>query len=235
MSPYKAGATERANTMNAMEQLASSTGGKAYYNTNDLADCFKRAVDDSSSYYLVGYYLDTKNTKPGWRKLKVSLRDKGREKEVEMRARSGFFVTNATVNPDVQRKKDLDFAVLSPFDSTGLPMTVRWLGTSPDGTNKKVQFGLQLPSNALTLGPKNLLAFDYSAMAYTTKDGKQANSMEKTIQGNIADDRVTQLQAQGLGFKNELSLAPGAYTVRFVVRDDVTGKVGSVTAPITVN
>jgi VWFA-related protein len=224
-----------AASTDTLRDFAAMTGGKAYYNNNDIADCFKRAVDDSSSYYLVGYYLDTKNTKSGWRKLKVTLRDKDKGKEAEVRARSGFFVTNATMNPDVQRRKDLDFAVLSPFDSTGLPMTVRWLGMSPDGTNKKVQFGLQLPSNALTLGPKNLLAFDYSAMAYTTKDGKQANSMEKSIQGNVSDDRVTQLQAQGLGFKNEISLAPGAYTVRFVVRDDVTGKVGSVTAPITVN
>jgi hypothetical protein len=33
------------------------TGGKAYYNTNDLATSFKRAADDASSYYLLGYYL----------------------------------------------------------------------------------------------------------------------------------------------------------------------------------
>lgn len=223
------------STTETLRDFAAMTGGKAFYNTNDISNSFKRAADDSSSYYLVGYYLDTKNTKPGWRQLKVQLRDKDKERADEVRARTGFFVTNAAMNPDIERKKDLDFAVLSPFDSTGLPLTVRWLGTSADGSNKKVQFGLQLPSNALTLGPKNLLNFDYVARAYRNKDGKVGNVLEKSIQGNIADDRVAQLQAQGLGFRNELELAPGEYTVRFVVRDDVSGRVGSVTAPITVN
>ncbi|MGA3087168.1 MAG: VWA domain-containing protein [Terriglobales bacterium] len=223
------------SSTDALRDFAAMTGGKAGYNNNDIAGLFKRAADDSSSYYLVGYYLDTKNTKPGWRQLKVRLRDKGKDNEVELRARSGFFVTNATMNPDIERKRDLDFAVLSPFDSTGLPVTVRWLGMSVNGANKKVEFGLQLPSNALALGPQNLLNFDYVARVYTNKDGKVGNVLERTIRGNIAQERVTQLQTQGLGFKNELELAPGDYTVRFVVRDDITGRVGSVTAPITVN
>ena len=98
-----------------------------------------------------------------------------------------------------------------------------------------MQFGLQLPTNALTLGAENLLNFDYVAMAYGTKDGKQANSITKNVRGNIAAERVAQFQAQGVGFKNELELGPGQYTVRFVVRDEVTGKVGSVSAPLTVN
>src|SRR5580658_19389 len=223
------------STQETLKDFAAMTGGKAGYNTNDISGLFKSAVDDSSSYYLVGYHLDMTNTKQGWRQLKVKLRQKEKEKEVEVRSRSGFFVTNATVNPDLERKSDLDFAVLSPFDSTGLPLTIRWLGTSSDGANKKVQFSLQLPSNALTLGPNNLLNFDYVARAYTNKDGKVGNVLEKTIQGNIPPDRVAQLQTQGLGFKNELELAPGDYTVRFIVRDDITGRVGSVTAPITVN
>lgn len=223
------------SSQDTLRDFAAMTGGKAGYNNNDIAGLFKRAVDDASSYYLIGYYLDTKNTKPGWRQLKVKLRQKDMEKDVELRAQSGFFVTNATMNPDIERKVDLDFAVLSPFDSTGLPVTVRWLGISAAGPNKKVQFGLQLPSNALTLGPQNLLSFDYAARAYTTKDGKVGNVLEKTIQGNLSPDRLAQFQAQGLGFKNEIELTPGDYTVRFIVRDDVTGRVGSVTAPLTVN
>ena len=49
------------------------TGGKAFYNTNDLAGSFRRAADDGSSYYMLGYYLDTHNNKAGWRKLQVKI------------------------------------------------------------------------------------------------------------------------------------------------------------------
>ena len=223
------------STTDSLRDFAAMTGGKAFYNNNDIAGLFKRAVDDCSSYYLVGYYLDTKNTHPGWRPLKVKLRDKEKDKEAEVRARTGFLVTNATVNPDIARKSDLDFAAISPFDSTGLPVTVRWLGTAPDGAKKKIQFGLQLPSKALTLGTENLLNFDYIATVYGAKDSKQASSLTKTIKGNIPSDRVAKFQSEGLGLKNEIELPPGDYLVRFVVRDDVSGKIGSVSAPLTVN
>ena len=223
------------STIDTLKEFAAMTGGRAFYETNDISGSFKRATDDASSYYLLGYYLDTKNKKAGWRQLKVKLRQKDKENGEQVRARSGFFVTNATVNPDMARKSDLEFAVLSPFDSTGLPLTVRWFGAAADGSMKKVQFGLKLPPNALTLGPNNLLTLEYVALAYASKDGKKANTLGKTIQGNLSPDRVAQFQAQGLGFKNEMELAPGDYTVRFVVRDNVTGRVGSVSAPITVN
>jgi hypothetical protein len=41
------------------------------------------------------------------------------------------------------------------------------------------------------------------------------------------------VKANGVDFRNSLDLMPGKYTVRFVIRDNVTGKVGSVTAPLT--
>jgi hypothetical protein len=43
------------------------------------------------------------------------------------------------------------------------------------------------------------------------------------------------LRAKGGGFTNSLELSPGQYAVRVVIRDNLTGKVGSVTAPLTVN
>ena len=222
------------STTDSLRDFAAMTGGKAFYNNNDTAGLFKQAADDSTSYYLIGYHLDTKNTKPGWRPLKVKLRDKEKEKGADVRARTGFMVTNATVNPDLTRKSDLDFAIVSPFDSTGLPITVRWLGTSTNGEKKKVQFNLQVPPNALALGT-NLLSFDYMAMAYGAKDKTQGGSMSKTVSGNIPADRLSIFQSQGVGFKNEIELSPGDYLVRFVVRDEVSGRVGSVSAPITVN
>ena len=51
--------------IDTLNDFADMTGGKAFYNTNDLAGSFKRAADDASSYYLLSYYLDTRNNKSG--------------------------------------------------------------------------------------------------------------------------------------------------------------------------
>jgi hypothetical protein len=49
------------------------TGGRAYYNSNDLVKSFRDAVSDSSEYSMLGYYLDRSKTKAGWRKLAVKV------------------------------------------------------------------------------------------------------------------------------------------------------------------
>jgi hypothetical protein len=55
MAPYIQGAAGRANTMAAMEQLAADTGGKAYFNTNDLNGAAQHAISDGANYYTVAY------------------------------------------------------------------------------------------------------------------------------------------------------------------------------------
>src|SRR5512146_2575022 len=51
------------DTIATMRSFAEMTGGKAYVNTNDLTSSFRDAADDSSHYYMLGYYLDSKDTK----------------------------------------------------------------------------------------------------------------------------------------------------------------------------
>ena len=67
------GAEARANTIHAMEQLAVSTGGKAYYNTNDLDAALKRAVDDGANYYTIGYSPPERKMDGSYRQIEIKL------------------------------------------------------------------------------------------------------------------------------------------------------------------
>jgi VWFA-related protein len=219
----------------SLNEFADMTGGKAFYNTNDLAGSFKRAADDSSSYYLVGYYLDTKNNRAGWRQLKVNV-DKS---DVEIRARKGFFVTNATVQPDSTRDYDLQTALTSPIDGTGIPVSLKWTGISGSGDKKKANFLVEIPPNAVTIegGQQSHLKFDVAVSAYSnsSKDSKPVLTFGQTVDTAITPQQLAQVQSKGITIAKNMDVAPGEYTVRLVVRDSVTGKVGSVTAPLTVN
>lgn len=216
-----------------LNDFADMTGGKAFYNTNDLAGSFKRAADDGASYYMLGYYLDTHNTKPGWRKLQVKLAQK--EKDVEIRSRTGFFVTNATMNPGLTRDIDMSNALRSPIEGTGVPMTVEWITVASDGDRKKAEFLAHMPAGSLSFDPagRDQLNFEFAAMAYD-KNGKEAGKALQRFTRPVPPDQLATVRANGVGFRNAIELGPGTYTVRFVVRDNVTGKVGSVTAPLTV-
>jgi VWFA-related protein len=215
-----------------LNDFADMTGGKAFYNTNDLAGSFRRAADDASSYYMLGYYLDTKNNKPGWRKLQVKVA----KKDIEVRARNGFFVTNATMNPLLSRDRDMNNALHAPIEATGVPVTVQWIGLATDGDKKKATFMAHMPAGSLTFDPagRDQLNFEFAALAFD-KNGKEAGQAAQSFTKPVPEAQLASVRANGLNFRNSLQLGPGQYTVRFVVRDNVTGKIGSVTAPLAVN
>ena len=219
------------STLDTLRDFAEMTGGRAFYNSNDITGGVRRAANDSSSYYLLGYYLDTTNTKPGWRKLKVSTH----RKNIEIRARNGFFVTNATANPAVSRRADMQFAVTSPFESTGIGITVKWLSDTTDGDKKKVGFVMTLPGDSFAQVQEDKPGFDLDVLSVAIKDGVAANSLSQTVRGTPTAETLAKLKAGGLAYKNAIELPPGKYTVRFVVRDNLNGKIGSVSAPLTVN
>ena len=219
------------STLDTLRDFAEMTGGRAFYNSNDIAGGVRRAVDDSSSYYLLGYYLDTRNTKSGWRPLKV----KARKHDVDVRARTGFFVTNATVNPELNHQADMQIAVASPFDSTGVPLTLRWLHPSTGGDRKKADYSLNLPGNSITVAKGERPGFDLDVAAVAIKNGVAADSTSQRFHGNPSAETLAKIRSNGLVYRNAIELPPGEYTVRFVVRDNLSGKVGTVSAPLTVN
>ena len=220
-----------ASTLDSLRDFAAMTGGRAYYNNNDLASGFQRAAEDSSSYYVLGYYLDTHNDKAGWRQLKVKVNKPG----VEVRARNGFFVTNATMNPDAARKFDEDSAVNSPFDSTSIPITLHWLGMASEGGKKKVEFALNLPPTGVFINEADKNHFDIDFIAQANKDGVPVDGAKQVAKGDLTAEALIKTKAQGVFYKSALELPPGKYDVRVVVRDNLTGRVGSLSVPLTVN
>ncbi len=212
-APGSAQFTQRAwlqqSTIDTLTQFAEVTGGRAYYNTNDVAGSFKKAMDDSSSYYMLSYYLDTKSPKAGWRHLKVKVD----EKNVEVRSRSGFLVTNVTMNPQSTSQSDLSYAARAPFDATGIPIEMRWRDQSADGDKKKVGFGLQIPADSVTFeGDRNTFDLDFVAVAM--KDENIVASVSQPARGALSPENLAKIKASGVLYSNSLALAPGSYQVR---------------------
>ncbi len=218
------------STLDSLKNFAKMTGGHAYYGNNDLSGAIKHAVEDSSSYYLLGYYLDTHNNKPGWRKLQVVVS----RKDAEVGARTGFLVTNANVNPEVTHKADVEFALNSAFESTGIAVTEQWQGTSPDGGKRKIGFALRVPATDL-INEADQNRFDVEFVARATKKGTIADTVGQTVKGTLPPNALAKIKADGIFYRSSFDLSPGQYQVRFVVRDNLSGRIGSVIVPLTVN
>ena len=226
--------TRQLDTQATFETFASSTGGRAYFNSNDLVKGFRQAVNDSSQYYMLGYYLDHSKTRAGWRKLTVKVK----REHSEVRARNGFFVTNATVDPQSSRNGDISSALESPLDYTSLALVARWGKSEPgkDPNQKHVLYQLHLSPDAgvINEADNNHLTLEVVALAFTPDGKRVGQPVGQIVDVHVTAAKLAAIQKQGLAFVDALNVTPGEYTVRFVVRDDFTGRTGSVTAPLKV-
>ncbi len=181
---------------------------------------------------MLGYYGE-KGNKNQWHKLQVRLDKPG----LQVRARPGYMSGPiATKKPEDLKNSDIRSALASPLDYTALQMRVYVDPAQPgSGGKKKVPFEVDLSPGAATFDTahKNHLSLDVLAVAHKPT-GEDAARVGYKVEANVADANVPQVAQQGVNYKGALELPPGSYMLRFVVRDNVSGKLGSVTAPVTV-
>jgi VWFA-related protein len=230
---YMAGESQaHQKTLDTMRIFADTTGGKAYFNTNDLVRALSDAASDGSSYYMLSYALDTKNNRPGWRKLKV----KTKNGDYQIRSREGFFVTSTTMDPSSSEGIDIREALTSPLDYTGMPLTVKLDAPVNSGIKRKVGFSLLVPPNAATVDASDNDRLNLEIW-YVVRNvrGEDVSHNSKLYNLNLNANYLTQLQKSGIGYNDALELPPGQYGLRVVVRDNITGRLGSVWAPLQVD
>ncbi|HYH00068.1 MAG TPA: VWA domain-containing protein [Terriglobales bacterium] len=214
----------------SLRSFAEMTGGKAYVNTNDLTSGFRDAADDSSHYYMLGYYLDSKDMKAGWRNLKVRPRKEG----LEVRARKGFFVNSKRDDS----KDEVELALTSPLQMTEVPLTVRWTEQKrlPQSQEVHAGFTVTLLPEGITVDEAsgNRMGFEALAIA-VAPGGKPAADVAHKAETRLTAQQFESIRKQGATYNDFLKLQPGSYTVRFVIRDLVSGRIGSVIAPLTIS
>ncbi len=230
------GVTGRLGTTSrdTMNNFADLTGGRVFAESNDLAGLFQKAADDSASYYMLGYYLPA-DIKPGWHRLQV----KARNPALRVRARNGFFVLgppkDAKDAAETQRV-DVEMALVSPMNYTGIPMAVRWLGPpAGSGPKKDARFEITVLPQGVSIDEEqnNALSLEVVAAARDAA-GKDVDHFSQHIAANLKPGSVQRLIQQGLHYTSAIEVPPGQYSVRFVVRDNLTGRMGSVLAPLKV-
>jgi hypothetical protein len=219
------------DTTTSLKLFAENTGGKAFTNTNDLSEAFHQAVEDDSQYYLLGFYLDRNQGKQGWHPLSVSLAKKG----TRVRYRNGFLQSNQ--NASDSSRQEMRLALVSPLDFTGIPITASWSGSGPgkESGKSKVQFDLVMPAKFAWVdeADQNHFAVDIAAVARNGK-GETIGEVSQKINTHLKPDGFAQIQQNGMTYRNALQLPPGDYTVRFVVRDSLGDRTGSIAVPVKV-
>jgi len=222
---------ERQDTSSTLQLFAENTGGKAFLGGNNLVQSFRQATQDDSSYYMLGYYVSQSSTKPGWHQVSVAISKKG----AHARYRNGFFLSRDTSTTSA--RQDVHLALTSPLDFVGVPISVTWSGrdAGKSAGKTKVRFDLVMPANFASVdeSDQNHMVVDIAAVA-RNPNGDVVAERSQRIDSHLKADGLEQIQHNGMTYRNGLQLPAGEYTVRFVVRDSIGNRTGSVAAPIKV-
>jgi VWFA-related protein len=213
-------------TQDSMRTLAKRTGGRAYFNTNDLANAVRGAIDDARVTYVLSYYPKHNAWNGKFRQLKVAVKRPG----VDVRYRLGYFAFADEPQTDVARKSALMDAVSSPIDATGIGITIRLQPDVPSPGTLRVQAAVDPRALALTRAGDRWTG-EVDAL-YIVQDAADSAPVvtAQTLALNLTQRDYAESMQTGLQLSADLDGVKFRYRVKVVVRDAATGNIGSVTA-----
>jgi VWFA-related protein len=214
------------NTDN-LELFANMTGGRYCPYASDIKQCFHEATTDSGDYYMLAYPIDSEHLKSGWHKIRVKLL----RGDYQVRARSGYFVAepHKEKNPEQQGDAEVAMGLTAPMDYTELPFSVRWTGKANAGEKDTFRFRYSIAPADVNQGANNHISLGFAALATDSK-GKPLGQFSKIMEGDLPPELSAAVRTKGVSFDGTIDLPPGSgESVRFLVRDNLSGKMGSVT------
>jgi VWFA-related protein len=231
--------SEVRSSQDAMNALASDTGGRAFFNTNSMPDAVKTALKETSTYYLLAWRPQTEEQRnPKFRRIEVSV--VGRP-DLVVRFRRGFGEPPEEVaktkpkegEPLSVRKTPADEinAVLkAQYPTTAMPVAIalNFLDTSQYGGTLTTTIKVATNSLMLEKQPDGAVGAILDVAGIVLNDqGKSISSFNKhfTIKGAATN---TNSKPPENIFYNHFSLVkPGLYQVRVAAFDAKTGMRGS--------
>jgi len=231
-------ADDRMAAHTTMNDLAEKTGGRAFYNRNDLDRAILESMDDGSTYYTLGYYPDDKQWNNQFRNIHVKVNHPG----VKLHYRAGYFAVDreavAQANPSRQ-EQELDQAMTLDWPiSTALPFQAQVAAPSAQ-TKNKVVIRYAIDPKALNFQTDNqgLQRVDLmcAVRAYAVTDlNKPVKSEGNKLAGSLRPDAFAKIMSGFFPCQEQVDLPPGKYVLRLGVRDNSTGIIGTANASVAV-
>jgi VWFA-related protein len=213
--------------------LSHDTGGRSFTDSNDLSLAMKQVQVDTNVYYVLGYLSSNSKEDGKYRKIRVEVNRPG----LKITHRPGYFAAKA-FRQLTQQEKDLQLAqamnVERPFVDVPLILEADYF-RKDNGTNY-VPISIEILGDGLKFEDKGANRegkFEFIAQAFDPK-GRVAGIARDSVSLKLLAEKAEKLKSGGIFYSTGFQLRPGAYKLKFLVRDNVTGNLGSFEQPINV-
>ena len=219
------------STMNALESnfttqetlvtLASDTGGKAFLDSNDFSKVFKSVQDDTSTYYLLGYHSTNPARDGHYRRITVKINVPG----VKIDSRRGYYApADYQHSTKDDKERQLEEELASEMPATDLPLYLGAQYFRLDNNKFAVPVSLVVPGSQIPFSDRDKATLDIIGVV-TDKGHRPVSSIRDTAK--LAVDTSTEVRKKNVQYNTSLTLGSGTYHMKFVVRENQTGRMGS--------
>ena len=232
ISQAAAGSIDAHGTMNS---IAEQTGGKAFYNTNNIDKAIRESMDDGATYYTLGYYPDNKNWDGNFRKIVVKVKRSG----IKLHYRLGYYAIEPRDYDKLDPKiKGVDIGnALDINNPVSTALTFQALVTPPSAENKKVQVRYLIDPHGISFELKDdglqHASIDCGVHVYTTK-GVSVGVQGGGFNAALKPEQFQNIMKMFFPCNQSLDLPPGEYLLRLAVRDNSNGLIGTANGRVTV-
>ncbi len=218
-------------SQHTMENLAVSTGGKAFYNRNDLLVELRTSLDDGASYYTLSYYPDNKNWDGKFRTIAVA----SSRPAVKLHHRIGYYATD----PDTAAKEEAklvaeDFSRSLTLDAPQVATVLFQAGVQPSGGKVVVNFAIDPHTLTFDKGEDGSQHASLSCVVWAFSGKGDPQRSEGSLKADLKADVYAQMMKAYLPCQRTLNLKPGKYTLKLGVMDRITNHMGTITTEVAV-
>ena len=228
-SPYSGKATLTAydsnfTTQETLVTLAGDTGGKAFLDTNDFGKVFRGVQQDTSSYYILGYRSNNKSRDGKYRRITVRVNRPG----LKLEFRRGYYApTDFQHTNNQDREAQLDEELASDLPSTDVPVYLSAGYFRMADRRFYVPVSIAIPGSEIPFSrntKQDRATLDVLGVVFD--DSKRPVSrLRDTVK--VAVDQSQEVRRKNVQYDGGFLLPPGKYHLKFVVRENQTGRVGS--------
>lgn len=212
----------------AMQEMAYETGGRAYVNTNGIVPAIREVAEDVGARYTLGFYLDEAAVDGKFHELKLHVARPG----VVLEAPQGYFAVK-----DAPRSEGLQAQLLSAIQNP-YPVTVIPLDITAARVERRGSRSLQLTGS---IGIAGLPMADDKGRkedtleVFVVEQGAAGQVLRQSLHHMalaLTGAQYETYRKTGVAFRQIVEPLPATAVLRVLVRESESTQMGSVIIPV---
>ena len=215
-------------SQDTLYSLAADTGGKALLDTNDLDHGIVQAQDSIGDYYIIGYYTTNPARNGRFRRVKIAL---NQNLEAKLDYRQGYYADKEFSKfTAVDKERQLEEALMLEDPVTELSIAMEVDHFQINRAEYFVPIVVKIPGRELALAKRGGAEHTLIDFVGEIKDmigGTTVSNVRDFVNIKLSDATAAELAHRPIEYDTGFTLLPGKYMIKFLARDDETGRIGT--------